>query len=88
MRLWYDTHMIQEDFIPLANLGENQEAIIASITADHREAKRLADLGLTPNTAITVIRKNFSNGPIEIKIRGSKIILGKGVAGKVLVRKP
>ena len=79
--------MTPEEPISLINLEENQHATIASVAADHKAAKRLADLGLTPNTPITVIRKNFSRGPIEIRMRGSNIILGRGVAAKILVRR-
>lgn len=79
--------MTPKTLVPLTELKKNQEAVVAAILTCHKEAKRLADLGLTPNTPITVVRKNFSRGPIEIKIRGSNLILGKGIASKILVYK-
>lgn len=76
------------DIISLMNLGISHSAVIVSITAGPKSAKRLADLGLTPNTPIMVIRKAPFHGPIEIKVRGSNLILGRGIAAKILVKKP
>lgn len=69
----------------LANLKENQFAKISAINAGHKAAKRLADLGLTPNTKIKILRKVSNYGPIEIEVRGASLILGKGLVTKILV---
>lgn len=45
---------------------------------------RLYDLGLTPNTPVKVINRGF--GPIIVEVRGSRLVLGKGVASKVSVK--
>lgn len=73
--------------INLIDLKENEKATIVSINAGWRATKRLADLGLTPNTQIKVINKAPFWGPIEIKVRGSKLVLGRGLASKILVKK-
>ena len=74
--------------ISLCNLEKNKKAIIVAITASHKAAKRLADLGLTPNTPIKIIRKTMFCGPMEVRVRGINIALGKGVASKILVKQP
>jgi len=79
--------MTKEHLINLTSLEKNQHAVIISITAGHKAAKRLADMGLTPNTPVMIVRKTLFCGPIEIKVRGSNLILGKGVASKILVKK-
>ena len=70
----------------LAELKENQFAKIASINAGHKATKRLADLGLTPNTKIKILRKAGNYGPIEIETRGASLVLGKGFVNKILVK--
>ena len=71
--------------VNLINLEENQKVIIDFIMAGSRAAKRLADLGLTPETPIKILRKAPFWGPVEIEVRGSKIVLGRGLAAKILV---
>lgn len=56
---------------------------IVSILGGRRAVKRLADLGLTPGTEFMVIRKIHPSGPIEIEVRGSRIVLGRGIALKI-----
>jgi DtxR family transcriptional regulator, Mn-dependent transcriptional regulator len=79
--------MIKENVISLCDLEKNQQAIIVAITAGHKAAKRLADSGLTPSTTIKIIRKTIFCGPMEIQVRGTKMVLGKGVAAKIFVKK-
>lgn len=79
--------MIKESLVSLTALEKHQYANIAAIITKHRITKRLADLGLTPNTIVKVIRKTLFSGTIEINLRGSNLILGKGVAAKILVTK-
>jgi ferrous iron transport protein A len=70
----------------LSEIKEGEEAEIISIKTGLKMIKRLADLGLTAETKIKIIRKAIS-GPIEIKIRGSKLALGRGLANKISVKK-
>ena len=78
--------MPQNHIITLCNLEKGVKATIVEIIADNKATKRLADLGLTPNTPITIIRKTMFCGPMEVQVRGANIALGKGVAAKVLVK--
>ncbi len=79
--------MMKENVIALSTLEKNHEAIVVAVTAKHKAAKRLADLGLIPNTTIKILRKTLFCGPMEILARGSKLILGKSVTTKILVKK-
>ncbi len=74
----------QEKTISLIELKENQKARVVSISAGWQAAKRLSDLGLVPGTKVKIIRRAIL-GPIEIEVRGSKFVLGRGLASKVLV---
>jgi Fe2+ transport system protein FeoA len=72
--------------ITLTNLKLGQEAEILFVASGWVANKRLADLGLTPGTEIKIIRKALFLGPIEIEVRGSRLVLGRGLAMKVIVK--
>ena len=69
----------------LLALGVGARGTIVSIVGGWKVNKRLADLGLLPGTEIKVLKK-APYGPVEIKVRGSKLALGRGLAGKVMVK--
>jgi len=71
----------------LINLKPDEDAELISILGGQMVTKRLADLGLTPGTKIRVLRKAPFFGPIEIEVRGSALVLGRGIASKILVKK-
>lgn len=50
-----------------------------------RCARRLNDLGLTPGTKVTVVKSAPFNGPLEVSVRGSRLAIGRGMAGRILV---
>jgi Fe2+ transport system protein FeoA len=43
-------------------------------------------MGLTPGTKVTLIRSAPFHGPLELRVRGSKLALGRGMAKRVLVK--
>jgi len=71
----------------LINIKSGEDAEIISILGGQMVNKRLSDLGLTPGTKIKVLRKAPFWGPIEIEVRGSKLVLGRGLASKILVKR-
>ncbi|PIP15221.1 ferrous iron transport protein A [Candidatus Roizmanbacteria bacterium CG22_combo_CG10-13_8_21_14_all_35_9] len=72
--------------ILLIKLQRGIEAKIISISGGRFASKRLADLGLTPGTKIKVLRRAPFFGPVEIEVRGSKLVLGRGLSAKILVK--
>jgi ferrous iron transport protein A len=50
----------------------------------HHFVSRLASLGFTPGTRLRVIQ-NYGHGPIIVSLRGTRVALGRGEAGKILV---
>jgi len=75
----------EKDEIILTDLEDGQTGIIVSIAGGKRATKRLADLGLSPGTAITVLRKALFSGPVQIEGCGSKLVIGRGLALKIWV---
>jgi DtxR family Mn-dependent transcriptional regulator len=73
--------------VAISSLKEDQEGIVAFIRGDNRALRRLLDLGLTPGTKISISRIAPLKGPVEIRVRGSKLALGDEVACNVFVEK-
>jgi ferrous iron transport protein A len=61
------------------------EPLIRGITKDAMFEKRLVDMGLTPGTKVTVVRLAPFHGPFEILVRGSRLVLGRGMAERIFV---
>lgn len=76
--------MEKELFLTDLELGQNGE--IVSVMGGFMATKRLADLGLISGTKIKVIKKAPFSGPIKIEVRGSRLVLGRGLASKILVK--
>lgn len=71
----------------LSSLKENEQGKITKIDAGQGLRMRLIAMGATPNSPVRMIR-NQGRGPVVVEIReGSRIILGRGMAEKIMVRK-
>ncbi len=69
----------------LIYIKEKQIVTIKNILAGQHATKRLADLGLIPQTKIKLLKKAPLWGPLEIEVRSSKLVLGYGLASKIIV---
>jgi len=69
----------------LIELRKNQKAKIMRISGGNHCCKRLCDLGLTTGTIVKVINSAPFHGPLEVEVRGTKLILGRGIASKIIV---
>jgi ferrous iron transport protein A len=69
----------------IIDMHDGQTGIIISITGGRMATKRLADLGLRPGMEIKVLRRTLFSGPIQIEACSSKLVLGMGLASKILV---
>ncbi len=68
----------------ILDLKEGQKALVKSIMAGKNAESRLSNFGIIPDEKIKLIKKPLL-GAIEIEIQNSKVILGKGLASKVIV---
>jgi len=75
----------ENDKTILTDLADGQTGVIVSVAGGKKAAKRLADLGLAPGTEIEVLRKAWFSGPVQIAICGSKLVIGRGLASKIVV---
>ncbi len=57
---------------------------LVSVNAGQGLNKRLASMGLVPDVEITVVN-NAHPGPFVIIVKDSKMMLGRGMAHKIMV---
>jgi len=74
----------QEELMPLSMMKTGQKTKLVSINAGHGLKNRLTAMGLIPGVEIIVVNNRHS-GPFVISVRGSRIILGRGVTHKLVV---
>ena len=74
---------LTESMLSRMTSGENVKVI--SLGAGWGLQRRLADLGITPGVEIKVISSGRP-GQVVLDVRGSRLALGHGVAGKIMVR--
>jgi DtxR family Mn-dependent transcriptional regulator len=75
----------RQNVISIRDLKEGQFGKIAFIRGEHKVLQRLLDLGLTPNTRISIVKIAPLDGPVELSVRGSKLALGREIASNVFV---
>ena len=49
-------------------------------------SNRLVSLGFTPGVEVDMVQ-NYGHGPLIVALRGTRVALGRGEAGKILVRR-
>ena len=72
--------------MPLAMVSPGEEVTVVDIRAGRGLTNRLADMGLLSGTPLRIINSQMS-GPILIDLRGSRLVLGCGVAQKIMVER-
>ena len=69
---------------PLSSVKAGEKVKLVSINAGQGLNSRLASMGLVPNVEITVVSDGHP-GPFVISVKDSKMMLGRGVAHKIMV---
>lgn len=76
--------MEQDKLIPLSKIKSGKKVKLAGVEAGRGLNSRLAAMGLLPNVEITVVN-NGHPGPFVISVKGSRMMLGRGMADKIMV---
>lgn len=71
--------------MPLAMVSPGEVVQVVDVRAGWGFRRRLADMGLTPGVTIRVLNSQIP-GPIIIDLRGSRLVLGYGMAQRILVK--
>lgn len=70
--------------MPLNLVSTGEKAILRTITGGRQLRGRLAALGLLPGSELQVVQ-NSGQGPFIISVKGSRIVLGRGMAARMEV---
>jgi Fe2+ transport system protein FeoA len=70
--------------MPLAMVERGRKVRLVSVNGGHDLMGRLISMGLVPGVELEVVL-NSSRGPFVVSAGGSRIMLGRGVAHKLLV---
>ncbi len=76
--------MENEKLVSLSTVKVGQKVKLANVDSGRGMRSRLAAMGLVPGVEITVVNNTYP-GPFMLKVKGSKIMLGRGMAHKILV---
>jgi Fe2+ transport system protein FeoA len=67
----------------LIELKSNNIVVVKKIVAGHKAHRFLADLGIHEGEKIRIIKNDV--GPIIVEVKGTRVAIGRGLAGKIEV---
>ena len=70
----------------LTECNKNEEITILSVNAGFKAKNRLGELGIIPGVKIIKKKTAPFKGPIEIFVKGTSLVLGRGLASKIMVK--
>jgi len=70
--------------MPLSMVEPGREVIVCDIFGGRGLRRRLSDMGLAPGASVIVMQGSF-RGPVVVSVKGSRIMLGRGMAQKIMV---
>ena len=59
---------------------------VMRVNAGYHAKRRLACLGIIPGTEIIIKKTAPFRGPVEIMVKGSSLVIGRGLAAKIVVK--
>lgn len=68
----------------LAMANENDDFEVIEVFAQNNLSKRLCEIGIYPKSLLKVIKNDIS-GPLIVEVKGSRFVLGRGQAQKIMV---
>ena len=71
----------------LCNCENGKEVVVLRVHAGFMAKKRLANLGIIPGVKIIKKRSALFRGPVEIIVKGSSLVLGRGLASRIMVKR-
>ena len=69
----------------LTECNKEEEVRVLNVNAGHGAKRRLANLGVVPGTIIKKKKSAPFRGPVEIFVKGTKLVIGRGLASKIFV---
>ncbi len=69
---------------PLSTVSAGSSVLLRRIRAGQDLETRLSAMGFVPGVTVAVHR-NSPNGPLLVEVKGSRVMLGRGMAEKMAV---
>ena len=69
----------------LTECEKGEEVVVLRVNVGHNAKTRLANLGVVPSVKITKTKNAPFKGPLEITVKGSSLVIGRGLASKIIV---
>ena len=76
--------MAEEHEFALSLVKSGVPVRVRALHAGRMAASRLAAMGMGPGSVIEVV-SNPSTGPFIVRVRGSRVVLGRGIAKRIVV---
>jgi len=77
--------MVEDQVKPLSWVKAGEKVLLVRVDAGRGLNSRLASMGLVANTEIKVV-SNSHPGPFVIIVKDTKVMLGRGMAHKIMVK--
>lgn len=71
-------------YIPLNSIGIGKYAEVNNVEGGELMCKKLMEMGVNKGALVEIVRNDA--GPLIIKIGETRLVLGRGMAQKVMVR--
>lgn len=72
--------------IPITDIEEGRKAIISGLKGGRGFQIRLRNMGIREGKTVTVVTKHPFNGPLVLEVDGRTTTIGRGMAGRIIVR--
>jgi ferrous iron transport protein A len=80
-----DSSSKKEKSIPLSSIEKGDRVTLVTVEGGRGIRSRLAAMGILPGVKIDVLKKN-NGGPMVVSVKDSRVMLGRGMAHKILVK--
>ena len=70
---------------PLSDIQTGRKVQLVAIDGGQIVTRRLTAMGMLPHSELEVVR-NDHPGPFIVRVRGTRIALGRGFARKIMVK--
>ncbi len=76
-------YKLRHGMISLAEIPIGIEFTVNHVAAGWRAKTRLANLGIVPGSKVVKTRSAPLFGPVQVKVKGSNLIIGRGLARRI-----
>lgn len=77
--------MSEKRQITVRQMNAGQSGAVIEILGGHGLVNRLSSLGIRPGKRITKVSSMFLRGPVTIQVDRTRVAIGFGMAGKIVV---